>query len=102
MKYGGIQGEYPTQFTGAISELLVCIDLIRRSYYVFRSLTSNCPCDLLAMKDGKVLKIEVKTASKSKVTGKILPDFTKLPWHEFDVFAAVIDGEVQYIPELPE
>ncbi len=50
-----------TAFRGAISELRIAADLLDRGYYVFRSLTLHCQCDLVAWrKDGPLLRVEVK------------------------------------------
>lgn len=46
---------------GAASELLVCVDLMNRGYEVFRALCPHASVDLLAMKDGAVYKVQVKT-----------------------------------------
>lgn len=47
---------------GAIAELVVCADLIRRGFEVFRSVSQDCSCDLIVLKDGQAQRVEVKTA----------------------------------------
>jgi len=47
---------------GAIGELVVCVDLLRRGYDVYRAMSPSCPCDLVAIKDGVTYRVEVKTA----------------------------------------
>jgi len=72
----------PSSVTGAIHELLVCAELMKRGYYVFRAQSPACPCDLVAMKDGDLFKIEVTTGRNStsklsfpKKKGSYLFDF---------------------------
>lgn len=47
---------------GAANELSVAADLIRRGYDVFRNMSPNGQTDLLAMRDGIVLRVQVKSA----------------------------------------
>ena len=70
---------------GAASELDVCSDLLRRGYEVFRSVNSSCSCDLIAMKDKKILRIEVKTGWRHKQSGKLI--YPKPSSHNYDMFA---------------
>jgi hypothetical protein len=60
--YGG--ASIPTGTVGAISELAVAADLMRKGYAVFRALSPSCWCDLIAHKDGVMFKVEVRTAYK--------------------------------------
>jgi PD-(D/E)XK endonuclease len=46
---------------GAASELRACASLLEAGYHVFRSLSPACPFDLVAQKDGKFLRVEVKS-----------------------------------------
>ena len=46
---------------GAMSELFVCGELLRKGYSVFRSLSPSCFCDLIAIKGKETLTIEVRT-----------------------------------------
>jgi hypothetical protein len=50
---------------GALAELLVSADLMAKKYHVFRALSPSCPCDLIAMKDGTMKRIEVRTAYRN-------------------------------------
>lgn len=50
-----------TGTVGAMSEMVVAVDLMKRGYSVFRALSQSCLCDLVAYKDGKSLLIEVRT-----------------------------------------
>jgi len=47
---------------GAISELLVCVDLTKKGFEVFRAVSPACSCDLVARKGDKIFTIEVRTA----------------------------------------
>lgn len=46
---------------GALAELAVCVDLMRRGYAVFRALSPACYCDIIARKFETVWEIEVRT-----------------------------------------
>ena len=43
-----------TSTVGAMHELKVSIDLLNRSYAVFRALSPSCPSDLVILKDGRL------------------------------------------------
>ena len=47
---------------GAKNELVVAADLIEKGFNVFRSLTPNAPFDLVAYRNKRLYRIEVKTA----------------------------------------
>lgn len=48
---------------GAVAELLVCTDLLKQGFDVFRSVASNAACDLIAAHDdGRLCRVEVKSA----------------------------------------
>jgi hypothetical protein len=49
---------------GAISELAVCADLLSKGYDVFRSVSPGAQCDLIAQKDGNLIRVEVKTNAR--------------------------------------
>ena len=88
----------PSGTVGAIHELIVCCDLMRKGFDVYRSLSQSCPCDLAVVKDGKLLRIEVTTAHKSS-TGKNL--HPSKDTDNFDILAlAFHDGKIEYIPTL--
>jgi PD-(D/E)XK endonuclease len=76
---------------GAISELIVCADLIRRGFEVFRSVSQDCSSDLVVLKDGKIERVEVKTGRSNK-----------LPRNRFDILAQVVDGVPMYEPPLDQ
>lgn len=87
--------------SGAYSELLAAASLLRHSYYVFRNMGPHGPCDLIALKEGKCLRVEVKTET---------PGSKQVPRHngydfgiDYDVMAVVgHDGDVSFYPELKD
>lgn len=86
---------------GAWAELLVAVDLIGRGYEIFTAAYGSSSCDMLALREGKTLRVEVKLGqwNGSKHTASINSDRRK----SFDLLAIVArDGkEVRYLPELP-
>lgn len=86
--------------TGAISELRVAVDLLAKGYDVFRALSPNCPCDLAILKDGKLLRIEVRTAHIS-TSGKLYKTKNKRDDpNNIDHYAWVLPDKVIYEPDL--
>ena len=51
----------PTATVGTIQELRVSVDLLRRGWEVFRALSPSASCDLLILKNNKMIKLEVRT-----------------------------------------
>jgi hypothetical protein len=45
---------------GALAEVRVCAELVAERWEVFTSVTGKAPFDLVAYKDGRVLRVEVK------------------------------------------
>lgn len=83
---------------GAIQELRVALDLMGRGYDVFRPLSPACSCDLLATKDNKLFKIEVRTAYK-RGDGHIQypPKNIRAPY-----LALALPNEIVYRPRFDE
>jgi hypothetical protein len=81
--------------SGKLSEIYVYVDLIRRGYEVYPSLCHTASCDIVAIKDGKIIKIEVRSARRRK-NGNI--EFMRpRQIARFDVLALVLNtGEVEY------
>ena len=90
-----------TSTIGALHELLVATDLMKRGYHVFRALSPSCVCDLAIVKDNVFLRIEVRTGSRSK-TGKIHYQTKHLDPEKFDVKAIYLkrEGKIIYKPKL--
>lgn len=59
-----------SRYSGDKSELLACAWLIGEGYEVFRNVAARGPIDIVAIKDGVVLKLDVKTTQLSPVTGE--------------------------------
>lgn len=86
--------------TGSVSELVVSVDLMRKGYHVFRSMSPHSPCDLVVMKSGVVQRIEVRTGTVN-LDGTYTYPKHELEKHQYDVLAVVIRGnEVIYTPGL--
>ena len=85
---------------GAIAELAVSADLMRRGFEVFRALSPSSSCDLLAIRQPGLppVKIEVRSASRH-VDGKLGCAMQKI---RADVLAQFVHQEnaVVYSPEL--
>ena len=87
---------------GALSELIISIDLLRRGYEVFRALSPSCSCDLAIFKNGQLKRIEVRTGWYTK-TGKAAA--VKLKERDkIDILAIYIrvDNSIHYLPELKD
>jgi len=85
--------------TGTFSELLVTTDLIACGFYVFRCVSPHAPFDLVALKDTTLIKIEVKTTTRTLKGLLITP---KHSHNLHDVLACVIPStrEIIYLPPL--
>ena len=55
----------PTKFVGTRGELRVADDLMRQGFSVYASVCDSSRIDLIAEKDGILLRIQVKTASNT-------------------------------------
>lgn len=86
--------------TGAISELRVAVDLLAKGYDVFRALSPSCPCDLAILKDGKLVKMEVRTSFIS-VSGKPYKTIDhRDDTNNIDIYAWVLPDRIIYEPPL--
>lgn len=88
-----------TATTGAISELVIAVDLMKSGYSVFRALSPACHCDLAVLRDGKLCRVEVKTAYLS-ATGKIT--YPAPLSDRYDVLALVRNDHIEYLPPIEE
>ena len=80
---------------GAASELLVAADMLRLGYEVYRAFSPQAQCDLLAVKTGRVLRVEVKSVSFSRNGAPKYHLAKKIG--KFDVMALVNrDGSIHY------
>lgn len=90
----------PTGTVGAMHELKVSVDLLHKGFEVFRSVSQSTSCDLLAMRNGKILRIEVKTNYENPENGKKMHVKPKHP-EKHDVLASVYPlSGIVYTPEL--
>lgn len=71
---------------GAIAEMEVATDLLSKGYAVFRALSPSCFCDLIGVKDNKILRFEVRTGYRSN-TGRLA--FPRNMHGEIDYFSVV-------------
>ena len=90
----------PSATTGAISELRVGVDLLMRGFEVFRALSPSCSCDLAILREGKLLRVEVRTGTVyRKANGDLTYNQQKLQVRA-DILAAVYPDRIIYKPEL--
>ena len=73
---------------GAFGELIVSADLLKQGFHVFRSVSPNCPCDLVAMDElGRVSRVEVKSSK---------PSAPQIGYCNSDIVAVVSNNEIKY------
>jgi hypothetical protein len=85
---------------GAITELMVSTDLLRRGWEVFRAMSPACSADLVISKKGVTLRIEVRTGY-IRPNGTIYwPKKGTVPDH-YAVVVMALDERIRYEPELP-
>lgn len=87
----------PKGTIGAVHEMLVSYDLLKRGWHVFRSVSGSSPYKLIAIKGKNEIKVEVTTGHRF---GEVLhhPKRNPGPW---DVLAIVVrDDEIIYRPEI--
>ena len=90
-----------TMAVGAVHELLVSVDLMRRGFYVFRALSPAGPCDLVAIAKDEMYRIEVTTGVRTlagtlsfrKKSDRYLYDFLAVVFHHGDILWYDENGE---------
>ena len=93
------------QLEGSARELVVTIDLMRRGFEVFRTVCPNSSFDIVAHKNGFLLRIEVKGDNKTRTprgTGPVGCIGTRTKTNDtdcrkFDILAAVKGNSVRYL-----
>ena len=85
-----------TGTVGAIGELRVSADLLTKGFEVFRSVSPSASCDLAILKNGKLLRVEVRTGYARK-DGAYWASRQRF---RADVFAIVLPDKIVYEPEL--
>ena len=102
IKDDGVAGGVTTGNKGNIGELIACADLLRKGYYVYRSVCTNNPCDLVIF-DGKnkMFLVEVKTVYINMAGEVKHPPAAKNIFH---ILAKVIlaENRVVYESKIPE
>jgi len=85
---------------GAVSELIVCADLLARGYEVFRAQSPTCSCDLVVQANGRLFRIEVRSATRN-LNGTLAYTWSVHDQSRSDILAAVEpDGRITYVPEI--
>jgi len=77
--------------TGAVSELVVAADLLRKGYEVFRAMSPACSCDLLINKNGSMKRIEVRSGYRTQ-DGMARCSFQPRDRGRSDILAIVLNG----------
>jgi hypothetical protein len=92
--------QLPTGTTGAMHEMAVAIDLLRRGLYVYRSLTPNAPSDLAVLYRHELIRVEVTTGYKN-LAGRV--SYPTKDHSKFDLLAVVVRDEgIIYEPAIEE
>lgn len=94
----GYNPNLPNGTRGAISELKVCCDLLEKGFEVFRSVSPHCSCDLAILKDGKLVRVEVRSNTYS--AQKEPYNIKKLKKIKADVLAMVMPDKIIYEPDI--
>jgi len=85
---------------GALNELRASVDLMLRGWEVFRALSPSSPCDMVAFRNGTLLRVEVTTGYITPGTGKLA--YSKHIKDKRDILAVVLhNGSISYFPDLP-
>jgi hypothetical protein len=84
--------------SGAVAELLVSADLLRRGYEVFRSVSQTASCDMVALRDGRCVRIESRMG-RYRNDGTVTTPSAQRDAGRFDVMAVLTpDQEIHYFP----
>lgn len=83
---------------GFVSEMRIAIDLSLRGYEVFNSLY-NASCDIIAMKNGLLLRVEVKTGFYK--SGKLRTGALKKGCYDVLAIYSPTDDIIIYSIDLP-
>lgn len=82
---------------GAAGELIVCVDLLSKGWEVFRAVSPQCSCDLVAHRAGELVRVEVRTGYRN-ARGRVVASRKC----DADVLAVVLEGfEVVYEVQSP-
>jgi len=87
---------------GCAAELLVCADLVSSDCEVFRAVGMHSSCDVVALKNGILKRVEVKTGI-IKRNNKFQVHFAKNQRTKSDIVAVVDRAKgIRYFPPLEE
>ena len=75
------------------------VDLLAKGYEVFISLSPDGSCDLIALKNGKCLRIEVRTSHYAS-DGQVYLHVSPRDKGRQDHYAAVLPDKILYFPDL--
>jgi hypothetical protein len=84
---------------GAINELRVTVDLMNKGYEVFRPIDPCASCDLIALKDGRMSRFQVRSSSRAW-DGRIYRAVSKTDTGRQDYYAFVVTDAILYEPTL--
>jgi|GEM_PF-3997791 len=85
---------------GAMNEMIVCADLIRNGFEVFKAIANNS-CDLAILKNKTLYRVEVTSGNIYSKNGKVHIPTKDVNKH--DILAVVLrNGEIIYTPKLQE
>lgn len=87
---------------GTAAELIVCVDLMKRGFEVFRAISHTCSCDIVILRDGILQRVEVKTSYRW-ANGKTTCALPANQRGRHDVLAKVFltENVIEYTPDLP-
>lgn len=90
-----------TATTGAVGELLVAVDLMKRGFDVFRALSPSSSCDLAFVNKGRLIRVEVRTGYL-RSDGKVSFYTSKRDEGRSDLYACVVHASntIHYVPDL--
>ncbi len=94
--------DFENSVVGTISELVVCLDLMKRGYSVFRPMNGCESCDIIALKGGKMIRVEVTTGVRC-IGGTLTHKKKRPPGEVFDILGVVERNDtITYSPKIPE
>ena len=82
---------------GAVGELVAASNLLERGFEVYRSMSPFSSCDLIAMKNGKLIRVEVKYRTSPIAAGY---DVGRHQRSKFDLLVVITPSGVSYRPEI--
>jgi hypothetical protein len=82
---------------GALAELVVTVDLMRRGWHVFRAVSPASPCDLVIVRGATIRRVEVRMARKTSL-GEFQAWTSRVCQDRHDVLALVCGVEIEYRP----